>query len=146
MNLDAVTKENVPNQLSVEFKRRVRISVGNFQNLSRFASCLWPPFSSLSFAFLSHKVIRWFGPVLILMILITNFFLFKVSLFYQISFYLLTLFFILPVIDLIMRKINIHVVFLRFVTHFFAMNAGLFTGLVKYITGRKSNIWQPTRR
>ncbi len=146
MNLEAVTLEDVPNLLSTEFRRKVRISAGNYQNLRYFLSCLWPPFSSLSFAFFSHKVIRWVGPFLILFTFVSNIFLVKINLFYQITFGFQVVLFILPLIDLFLRKINLRIVFLRFITHFFAMNAALFAGFLKILSGRKTNIWQPTRR
>lgn len=146
MNLDAMSIEEVPNLIGAEFNRKVRISVGNFQNLQHFLGCLWPFYSSLAFAFLSHKVIRWFGPILILLTFISNVFLISKESFYQYTILLQVLILILPLIDLILRKINIHVVFLRFITHFFAMNVALLFGLFKYILGIKSNIWQPTRR
>ncbi len=142
----AITLEDVPNLLSVEFKRKVRISVGNFQNLSDFSSCLFPPWTSLSFAFFSHKVIRWFGPVLIMLILVSNLFLLGEELIYNITFFALLILFIIPLIDFFLRKFNIHVVFLRFVTHFLSMNLALLAGLFKHMLGFKTNIWQPTRR
>ena len=36
MELNALTREEVPNEISMEFRRKVRISAGNFQNLCRF--------------------------------------------------------------------------------------------------------------
>jgi cellulose synthase/poly-beta-1,6-N-acetylglucosamine synthase-like glycosyltransferase len=146
MELNSITIEDVPNQLSTEFKRKVRISAGNFQNLKKFFSCLFPPWSSLSFAFMSHKVIRWLGPILLLTIFISNLFLLNRGLLYNISFYLQIFLFIIPLIDLFLRKLNIHVVFLRFVTHFLTMNLALLTGLIKQLAGIKTNIWQPTKR
>jgi cellulose synthase/poly-beta-1,6-N-acetylglucosamine synthase-like glycosyltransferase len=146
MNLNAITMEEVPNLIKTEFKRKVRISTGNFQNLRHFAICLWPLYSSLGFAFFSHKVIRWFGPLLILSIFISNLFLVHVNMFYQVVFILQIFLLSIPLIDLLLRKFNVHVVFLRFITHFFAMNIALLIGLFKYILGIKSNIWQPTRR
>lgn len=146
INLNAETIEEVPNLLKTEFRRKVRISVGNFQNLGHFARCLWPPWSSLSFAFLSHKVIRWLGPVFILLTLISNLFIFDQNWFYQATLIFLVLLMFLVLCDLFLRKINIHIVILRFITHFFAMNVALLFGLIKYTVGIKSNIWQPTRR
>lgn len=146
LNPDAITRENVPNLLATEFRRKVRISSGNFQNLHHFRACLWPPFTSLAFAFFSHKVIRWIGPFLILLLFASNSMLLDQGLFYSISFFTQLILFILPLFDLFLRKIDVHVVLLRFVTHFFAMNAALLAGFFKHLFGIKTNIWQPTRR
>jgi cellulose synthase/poly-beta-1,6-N-acetylglucosamine synthase-like glycosyltransferase len=146
LNLSASSLENVPDDLSTEFRRKVRISAGNFQNLKHFFSCLWPPYSSLSFIFASHKVIRWLGPFIILLIFILNAVLAFESELYCILFLFQVFLSILPIIDFILRKINQHIIILRFVTHFYAMNFALLVGFFKSITGMKTNIWQPTRR
>ena len=146
LNLDATSLENVPDELSTEFNRKVRISAGNFQNLRYFASCLWPPFTNLSFVYVSHKIIRWTGPFLLLLILGLNILLAIHSKFYYFLLVFQYLLLVLPIIDHILRILNIHVIFLRFITHFYAMNIALLVGFFKNITGRKTNIWQPTRR
>ena len=146
LNLSATSLENVPDDLSTEFRRKVRISAGNFQNLRYFISCLWPPYSALSFVFASHKVIRWLGPFLLILIFVCNAILALSSEFYCILFLFQVFLSILPIIDFILRKINLHIIILRFVTHFYAMNFALLVGFFKSITGMKTNIWQPTRR
>lgn len=146
MNLNALTTENVPDDLKTEFRRKVRISAGNFQNLRYFRACLWPPYKTLPFIFISHKVIRWLGPHLLIMILLLNLILAGNSGFYRTLFALQLMLFIIPFIDLLLRKINIHIIILRFVTHFFAMNIALLSGFLKSLSGKKTDIWQPTRR
>ena len=59
-NLSAKVYEEIPNDLSVEFRRKIRIGTGNFQNLARFWHLLFKP--PYGFPFLSHKVLRWIGP------------------------------------------------------------------------------------
>jgi poly-beta-1,6-N-acetyl-D-glucosamine synthase len=54
-----------------EFRRRVRIGTGDFQNLFRLARLLLPDKGFLALAFLSHKVLRWLGPFLILVMWLT---------------------------------------------------------------------------
>ncbi len=146
LSLQAVANENVPNEMSIEFKRKVRISSGNFQNLRSFLNLLWPPWSSLSFVFFSHKVIRWIGPFLLLLILGSNIFLAIDSNFYQATLVFQIILLLIPLIDLLLRIINIHIVILRFITHFYAMNLALLIGFFKYLLGLKTHIWQPTRR
>jgi cellulose synthase/poly-beta-1,6-N-acetylglucosamine synthase-like glycosyltransferase len=146
LNLSATSLENVPDNLSVEFKRKVRISAGNFRNMGRFLSCLWPPYSSLSFIFASHKIIRWIGPFLLILVFIFNAVLAFDSEFYRILFLFQVFLCTLPLFDFILRKINQHIIILRFVTHFYAMNFALLVGFFKSLTGMKTDIWQPTKR
>jgi hypothetical protein len=53
---------------------------------------------------------------------------------------------IIPLIDYLLRKLNIHIVFLRFITHFYSMNLALLAGFFKFIKGSETNVWQPTQR
>ena len=145
-DLDAVVYEDVSNQISEEFRRKRRISMGNFINLFHFKKLLLKPFTKLGFIFLSHKVIRLFGPLLLLLVLASNFILISDSIFYKIAFFSQLILFISPFIDLLLRKIGIHVLILRFVTHFYSMNLALFMGMIDYLTVNKKGVWEPTKR
>ena len=144
-NLNARVYEKVSNNLKEEIRRKIRISTGNFQNLIHFRHILLK-FNIISFSFLSHKVLRWFGPVFLLLALFSNALIIHRHYFYFFSFLAQVILLLLPFIDLILRKIEIHIIILRFITHFYSMNLALFIGLIKYIRGVKTNVWQPTRR
>ncbi|MCF8381505.1 MAG: glycosyltransferase [Bacteroidales bacterium] len=146
MNTSAISHEEVPNLMKTEFKRKIRISSGNFQNAFYFFRILLKPWTSLSFIFMSHKIIRWIGPFLILLGIISLSLLSDKSDFYFYLFILQNILLIIPLIDIILRKFNIHIVLLRFITHFAAMNIALLLGFYKYLFGVKTNIWQPTKR
>lgn len=145
--LESVCEEDISNLIKEEFRRKVRISIGNFQNLSTFWAMIFPLNKGLSFSFISHKILRWLTPFFIVISAILAILLsWKGMWLYQ----LLLLFeagtMILPVIDFVLRKLNIHIVILRFITHFYSMNAALFIGFFKYLRGVDSNVWQPTKR
>lgn len=141
---DARVFEDVSNNLPEEFRRKVRIATGNFQNLFSFFHLLFK-FNSISFCFFSHKVLRWVGPVFIMMAYFSSLLLLPVE-FYKWIFILQTLFYIIPFLDFLLKKINIHMAVLRFVTHLLAMNLALFLGMLKFFQGVKSGVWQPTQR
>ncbi|MGH1336478.1 MAG: glycosyltransferase [Aureispira sp.] len=147
--LEAVCYEVVSSDLQEEFRRKTRISAGNFANLATFKHLLWPPTSSLGFAFLSHKVLRWLGPFFILTAYGC---LWGLTLIYHNQFYGTLLFlaniglFGVPLLDGILKKLNINVVILRYITYFNAMNLALFNGFFKYLKGVQNGIWQPTKR
>lgn len=145
-DMEATVSEDVSDILSEEFRRKSRIAAGNFQNLSYYSGLLWPPFTSLSFSFFSHKILRWFGPLLLILIIISNVFIFRKNMIYTYSIYLEGILFVIAIIDLIVSRFNKHIVFFRFVTHFFSMNLALSLGLIKFIKGIKSNVWEPTKR
>ena len=145
-DLQAIVYEDVSNQISEEFRRKRRISMGNFINLFHFKKLLLKPFSKLGFVFLSHKVIRWFSPILLLLIFAANFSLISDNIFYRTAFFAQVVLFIFPFIDLLLRKIGIHVLILRFITHFYSMNLALFMGMIDYLTITKNGVWEPTKR
>lgn len=148
-DLGALCYETSPNEIKEEFRRKTRISAGNFANLATFKHLLWPPFSSLSFAFLSHKVLRWYGPFFILISYLCTLILAFVyqSFFYQVLGLLQTiLLFGIPLLDWFFQQLNLNVVSLRYITYFNAMNLALFKGFFQYLKGVQNGIWQPTKR
>ncbi len=137
--------EDVSNESWIEFKRKIRISAGNFQNLSRF----WPMllrFDGISYAFFSHKFLRWILPFFMLFILVGSSILSRDHIVYAI----MNALFILPlglyIPDYLGKKIGVHFKWLRYIVHFTSMNIALFLGFFKFLGGIKSSIWEPTKR
>lgn len=67
---DARVYEELAVDQATEFRRRVRIGTGSFQILSRFVRLLWPGHGRLWYSYVSHKVLRWLGPVWMLVSLL----------------------------------------------------------------------------
>ncbi|TVR72541.1 MAG: glycosyltransferase [Marinilabiliales bacterium] len=143
---EALVYEDVSNRLGEEFRRKVRIAAGNFQNLVYFFPLLGSGIRGLSFSFLSHKVLRWLGPLFLAAIFSTSFFLSSVHQVFWYIFLLQILLLTIPIIDYLLGKIKTHIVILRFITHFISMNLALLLGFLKFLKGVKTNVWQPTRR
>ena len=55
-----------------EFGRRARIGAGNWQALRRLPDLLDPRVGFVAFAFVSHKLLRWIGPLLLATALVAN--------------------------------------------------------------------------
>jgi cellulose synthase/poly-beta-1,6-N-acetylglucosamine synthase-like glycosyltransferase len=145
-NIHAKVYEDVSNDLKEEFRRKKRISAGNFQNLARFRTLLISGRPGIAFCFLSHKVIRWMVPFLVMITLGTSISLGTRYPFYLVIALLHAVFLLLPLIDFFLRKLRIQSIPLRFISHFVLMNFALLAGFIKYLGGIKSNVWQPTRR
>jgi len=143
---NAIAYEDVSNAIQEEFKRKIRISAGNFQNLAIFWPLIFKPYTGAGFSFLSHKVLRWLGPFFLIIAFIANCFLFNNSLFYQITFYLQLFGFITPLLDKCFSKLNLHIFGLRLMAYFYIMNLALLIGFFKYVKGIKSSAWNPTKR
>lgn len=144
--LDAICFEDVSNKISEEFRRKIRISIGNFQNLVRFKKLLLDSNSGLAFSFWSHKVLRWLGPFFLICALISNLILLDLNFFYRITFILQLILISIPVLDISLKQMKIHLKILRFTSHFYLMNLALLIGFFKFLNGVESNIWQPTQR
>jgi cellulose synthase/poly-beta-1,6-N-acetylglucosamine synthase-like glycosyltransferase len=143
---DAFVYEDVSNSLREEFSRKVRISAGNFQNLKNFAFLLLKPFTIWSFCFVSHKMLRWLTPFLWLIAVTTNILLINCSFFFSLLIILQVIFLLLPAFDFLLKKLNVHLIPVRFFTHLIFMNVALFVGFIKYFKGIRSGAWTPTKR
>lgn len=143
---EAQCYEDVSTEIAEEFKRKVRISIGNWQNLSRFSGMIFSPLWPIGFAFFSHKVLRWFTPFLLIFILgIALILSIPGNIYSTLVMIALVVFLLLP-LDFALMKRNMHTGILRFINHFVLMNTALLVGFFKYSKGVKSNVWQPTKR
>jgi cellulose synthase/poly-beta-1,6-N-acetylglucosamine synthase-like glycosyltransferase len=145
-DLDAICYEDVSNDMHQEYKRKSRISAGNFQNLKAFSYLLFKPFTPAGFCFISHKVLRWITPFLIVVSFIS---LAVLSFYHRYYFYLFiceVLMILSPVFDHLVSKAGFHFRFLRFVSYFSYMNLALLRGFFRYMKGIESGVWTPTKR
>jgi hypothetical protein len=143
-DLEARVFEDVSNVLKDEFRRKVRIATGNWQNLRAFAHLLWR--KNLGFCFWSHKVLRWKGPFFIITALVISGILGTQSNIYLAFFGFQIVLLLLPLLDFFLKKLNIHIKPLRLVTHFYAMNLALLIGFFKSWKTIKSGVWDRTPR
>lgn len=134
-NEAAIGLEDVSTSLREEYKRKIRISIGNWQNLIRFFPLLFKHPYPFGILFLVHKVLRWLTPHLYLIALIAGLF---TSQWLIISIVLIGL----PVSQFILMSFGLATP----LAYFYAMNAALFVGFLRYLKGVKSSVWQPTKR
>ena len=142
LNNLAICIEDVTSDISSEYRRKVRISSGNFQNLFFFKHLLFD-FSSISFAFWSHKVLRWLTPFFLFICLFSSVFLIPYHIFFIGISCIQLLLLLFPLFNYFFKFNN---VFLKFIAHFYLMNFALFEGFIKFIKGIKSSIWEPINR
>ncbi|MEL7160170.1 MAG: glycosyltransferase [Bacteroidota bacterium] len=146
----AIVEEAVGQSIRDEFRRKVRISSGNWQNLIRFRRLWWPCWKNgLAFAFFSHKVLRWWTPFFLLIGFISGVLLalllgnhwFTAALCLSVLSVGLVL-----LVDYFLAPLNVHLLGFRNLRYFLAMNAALLVGCWRYLTGITSNVWQPSNR
>ena len=146
--LKALAYEKVPHSIVEEYKRKRRISAGNFQNLWVFRSLLGRPFSTLGFTFISHKVLRWLGPIFILIAFIGSAILtFRGNKVQLLLFLIMAVGLIaIPMIERVLNRLRINLQILRNITYFNAMNVALLNGFINFLKGIQSNVWEPPKR
>jgi len=139
---EAVALEDMPEKVSAEFGRRVRIGAGGFQALVLCWRSLLPWRGAYTWAFWSHKVLRWFGPFFMLGAIIANVMmpwsgLSGTVLSLQLLFYALA----------VAGALRLGRNSLLSVPHYFvAMNYALLLGFFRFVTGRQRAAWQRTIR
>ena len=134
-NEAAIGLEDVSTSLGEEYKRKIRISIGNWQNLIRFYPLLFKRPYPFGVLFLMHKVLRWLTPHLYIIALIAGLF---TSHWLILSIVLIGL----PISQFILMSFGLATP----LAYFYAMNAALFIGFLRYLKGVKSSVWQPTKR
>lgn len=137
-----------------ELKRKIRISAGGIQSIVRMAPLLNIfKYGTLSFQYISHRVLRWtLAPLGLLILLICNLFITAQEGFFnfesiftwlmwgQVVFYaaaLLGWFFE-------NRQIKVKILFIPY--YFFIMNLSVYLGFKRYIKGNQSVKWERAQR
>ncbi|MEL7123449.1 MAG: glycosyltransferase [Bacteroidota bacterium] len=146
--LNAICFEDVTHDIEVEYRRKRRISAGNFQNMVVFRKLWWPPFKPLNFAFFSHKILRWLGPFWLMSMLIgATLLTLKGGWLYQLfALLLVVILLFIPVLDWMLSKMGINLTIFRGIRYFLLMNIALLEGFLNFLKGVKTNVWQPTKR
>lgn len=150
VDLEAEVYEAVSAQIEEEFRRKTRIATGNFQNLHHFRQFLrpWHGGMATTFAFWSHKGIRWVGPHLIGIMSGALLVLPFLHPFYWIPLAGMLLSVLAAGVDsfLSRRPGRAHVKLFRFIRYFYAMNYAVWRGYLAFRRGVRNSVWEPTKR
>jgi len=136
----AVARESSPPTVADEFRRRIRIGAGDLQALRWTWRLLLPWKGAVAFAFLSHKVLRWAGPWLIL-----SGFLAEARLLGEPAFRALALgqaaVLLLALCGPPLRRLPVLGTAAAGARYFLVLNAALLVGSVRLIRGTARPIW-----
>ena len=143
---DAVAEEDTAPTIKAEFNRKIRNNSIMMSSIKPLRLLLSPRFGLIAYAFWSHKIIRWFTPVLLLLILIINILLLNVNTFFNIFFLIQLIFYSTAIVGYLLKKINIQITLLLMSFYFLMTNIALFIGLIKFLFGKQTAFWQSTPR
>jgi cellulose synthase/poly-beta-1,6-N-acetylglucosamine synthase-like glycosyltransferase len=150
---EAYAIETASANVKEELKRKVRISAGGIQSVVRLRSLLNIfKYGTLSFQYISHRVLRWTLAPLSLFFLIPaglvlalNEGIMKFG-FYSILFWLQLLFYLSALLGWYLENKSIRVKLLFVPYYFFIMNLSVFLGFKRYIKGSQSVNWERAKR
>ena len=152
-NPEAYAIENASANVKEELKRKVRISAGGIQSVVRLAPLLnFFKFGTLSFQYISHRVLRWtLTPLLLLLIVPINLILalnegiFSLEI-YGLLFWGQVLFYAAALLGWFLehRQIRLKILFVPY--YFFIMNLSVFLGFGRYLKGNQSVNWERAQR
>lgn len=144
---EARATEEIPPRIGDEFRRRVRIGIGNYQALRRHIGLLSPRHGYAALAFLSHKCLRWFAPHCMVVALLANAVLALTgSGFWQVLLALQLAFYLLAAIGHLAGRGGQVPRVLRLPVFFVSMNMALLIGFYRYLTGAFSGAWARSAR
>jgi cellulose synthase/poly-beta-1,6-N-acetylglucosamine synthase-like glycosyltransferase len=137
----AIAHEEAAPHVEAEFRRKVRIGTGDYRALWECRRLLNPFRGWVSFAFWSHKVLRWLAPFLLLTVLVTNALLADRPLYGflfagQVVFYLLA-----AAGVMVSRQKHLWAKICRVPYFFLGSNAALLLGCYKCVSGRQKAAW-----
>ena len=136
---EAVGLEYAPPSVAGEFVRRVRLAMGSFRALPQLLRGSLGGFSLV--AFVSHKLLRWFQPFILIGLLVSNAFLLRSPLF-RLFFLGQLLLLLLAAAGAIWRSSLQRIPF-GLVSYFLsAMNLAFLVGFVRSVFARKEAGWQ----
>lgn len=144
LNQQARVSEDISVSPKEEFKRKVRISIGNFQNLIFYGTLLVKRFWPVGFSFLFHKILRWLTPFFMILMLACLIGLSYFEAAYLFLTFAYVFFLALGLMGMLITAKRGGL--LNYPGHFIYMNMALLMGFIQYIKGVESNAWQPTAR
>lgn len=149
---EAICFENAGVEHGEEFRRKVRIVNRSLNGLFRVKKVLNPfKYGFFSVEIISHKLLRWFSPVFMVLMFVTNYLIankgYFLKLIFLMQFFLYSFALIGYFVSLLTKKregnmlLNIfHIPF-----YFIMVNVASVLGILKFITGEVQVTWQPER-
>jgi cellulose synthase/poly-beta-1,6-N-acetylglucosamine synthase-like glycosyltransferase len=141
----ALAWERSPEHVRDEFRRRVRIGAGNLQALRWTWRLLLPWRGMVAAAYFSHKVLRWFGPWLMLLGFVASLSargtpLFPLLVSGQVAFYGL------GSAARLLRRVPLLGAISSAISYFIVLNAALFMGFMQFALGDARPFWSTSPR
>jgi len=143
---EALAHEEIAPSIAEESKRRIRIGTGNYQAFTRLYWALNPLIGWRFFSYFSHKVLRWFTPHLMIIVLMSNFILIGDTLYNAALLIQLIAYFIAIWGQKMSDKGVAIPSSVALLTFFVSMNFALLQGFYRFAFKNVKGTWQRTSR
>jgi cellulose synthase/poly-beta-1,6-N-acetylglucosamine synthase-like glycosyltransferase len=137
----AIAREEAAPHVEAEFRRKIRIGTGDYRALVECRRLLAPWKGWISFAFWSHKVVRWAAPFLLIALFVSNILLLDVPIFRAFFIAQLAFYASAALGALMSRQNHIFAKIFRAPYYFVGSNLALLIGFWRCVTGRQKAAW-----
>lgn len=142
----AVAEERSGGTFADEFNRRTRIIARSLRGLWSERGVLNPLAHGLfAVQMVSHKLMRWMVPLALIAALVSSALLVDHALYRTLLWVQLVLYGLALLGNLLPAQLGRFALF-YVPAHFCAINAGALLGLLRFVSGRRYRVWQPTSR
>lgn len=140
---EAIAFEKLPTSISGELAARKRFTIQALTALSHYIN-LFNPFHhfKLTFHLISYRLFRYLTPFCLMAVFVSTGLLFQKALFYQVTFLLQCLFYLLAFGGLLIEKKGLSYWFLSWPFVFCLFNVGILIGDIQFLLGKRVKAYQ----
>ncbi len=146
---NAFALEAASQTIAAEWKRKIRIAAGGVQMCSRSGSLLSFQRPLLSFAYISHRVLRWVvAPYMLIVVCIISLlweFMYGADGYIHGVFIAQVIWYTVAAAGWLLQQGRVKAGWLFVPFYFCMMNAAMIAGMLRYISGRQTVLWEKSR-
>jgi len=131
--------------LKGEFRRKMRIGAAVSATLKAARPLMNPSKGFIAYSLWSHKIIRWFVPYLLVIILISNILLLSQAEIFRIGVIVQFVFYSIAAVGIFGLSTRIQIPIVAQLGYFVVANAALFTGITKALVRHPETKWEVSR-
>ncbi len=144
---EAIAFEDTTEKTAEEFSMRVRVVTRGMRGLLYMRKLFNPlRHGFVSFQLLSHKVLRWFVAVFLLILFLSNLWLLGTSHFYSVMFSLQCTFYATAILGIAAERMHVASKLLTIPLYFVTVNAAAVVAMYRICRGYKAVTWETIRR
>jgi cellulose synthase/poly-beta-1,6-N-acetylglucosamine synthase-like glycosyltransferase len=144
----AVASETIAPSVRWESERKARIIPRSFETIKQVKKLLLSKRILISYNIWSHKIIRWFSPLILLVLLLSNLMISFITggIFYDVILSMHLIIILSGIIGFVASKMNLNVKIIQLSYYFLISNYALMKGFYRYFTKKYKPTWDPTPR